>query len=289
MNPVEMRSLSRGEMLRLGIKIIVEMISSRGRNLVYLPRRYDSNPDYAQWKTSLEQVRYESGPIKMSAFLDCGPRATPESIWLLFGGNASVALDWLTVTFFAPPSSDAFVLFDYPGFGDSEGKPDRKLIQRCIDDLIEKLAARFSIERSDVGNRFKVMGHSLGSAVALETAVRHSIRKGILIAPFTSVQKMGEKMFGKIIPMLAADRYDNLKSIRELTAAKAELNLHIIHGLQDDIIPVSMARELHEAFPGHTTLWEIPDANHNDILLLLSKELGCALTNGGDFSYVSNK
>ena len=58
-----------------------------------------------------------------------------------------------------------------------------------------------------------------------------------------------------------------------------------LHGSLDDIIPVSMARELHEAFPGQTALWEIPDANHNDILLLLTKELGHALTNGGNFCY----
>ena len=181
------------------------------------PARYDLNPAYEEWKSSVEKFTYDVSGRKMEAFLDCPPDNHPDRVWLMFGGNASVALDWLPVTSFASQSSDAFVLFEYPGYGDSEGRPTRRLINRCVDEIIRILLERFQIEPENICDQFRVIGNSLGCAVALETAARFSIRRGIVISPFTSVREMGQMMFWKPLSYLAADPYDNTKSIERIS------------------------------------------------------------------------
>ncbi|MDF1752292.1 MAG: alpha/beta fold hydrolase [Verrucomicrobiales bacterium] len=268
-----------------GLKWIRETVVSRGRNFIYLPRRYDSNPEYHNLKNSVEEIPYQVSGLNLTAYFASDPNFAPARIWLLFGGNASVALDWLPLISFAPESRDAYLLFDYPGYGESEGRPERKLIQRCVDELARTLCLRYQIETSDIGNRFFVMGHSLGCAVALETAARHRIKKGILISPFTSVQHMGEMMVGKFLSRFAADKFDNIRSLQRISQSGHDACFDIIHGDRDEIIPLEMAQRLHQQSLDQTRLWEIPNANHNDIILTLSRELGEALSNGGNFQF----
>ena len=283
------KSLSKTDLLKIGLKLTGETVISRGRNFIYLPRRYDSNPEYEQWKSSLEAISYEVSGLKMRAFLDSDPESPPERIWFLFGGNASLALDWLPVTSFAPPSADAFVLFDYPGYGECEGAPSRRLINSCIDQLIVEVMAKFSIDPAESGDRFLVKGHSLGCAVALETASRYGIKRGLLVSPFTSIREMAQQMFWKPLSYFAADPYDSVETLQKISELVTEAEFHIVHGTNDSIIPIRMAKDLHAAAPRITRFWEIEDADHNDILLLLSRELGTALTNGGAFSYGPEK
>lgn len=281
--------LSKTDLLKIGLKVTGETVRTRGRNFIYLPRRYDSHPEYEKWKSSVEAISYDVSGLQMKAFLDCDPENPPERVWFLFGGNASVALDWLPVTSFAPPSSDAFVLFDYPGYGECQGLPSRKLINRCIDQLMTDLMLRFSIDPTEAGDRFLVKGHSLGCAIALETAARYGIQKGILVSPFTSIRAMAQEMFWKPLSYFAADPFDSVETLRKISGLDGEAEFHIVHGTNDSIIPIRMARDLHAAAPSITRFWEIEDADHNDILLLLSSELGTALTNGGTFSYATEK
>lgn len=277
MDPQDLHNLSKFDLFKYGAKIATETLVTRGRNFIYVPRRYDSNPEYEKWKLEVEPITYTVSGNTYKAWLDTDPVDPPERVWLLFGGNGSVAIDWLPVTTFAPPSADAFVLFDYPGYGDNPGKPSRKGIQRCIDELILQLLTRFDLDAQQISSRFRVMGHSLGAAIALETAVRYEIPRAVLIAPFTSVRDMAAHLFWKPLGLLAADPYDNGKSLQKMPQ---DSEITIIHGQNDAIIPIDMARQLHQAHPEITKLIEHPEAGHNDILLMLSDQLGEILTSG---------
>lgn len=278
----DLNNISKSKLSVIGIKMTAKTILSRGRNFIYAPRSYDSNPEYEKWKESLEPITYKVGQLSLKAWLDTDTAQPPERVWLMFGGNGSVALDWLPITSFAPPSRDAFVLFDYPGFGDNAGKPNRKLIKQCVDALITTILERLSIQPEEIETSFRVMGHSLGCAIALETASRYSITQGILVAPFTSIREIGSTLFWKPLTYLAADPYNNYTS---LTNLPPDSKFHIIHGTDDEIIPLQMGRTLHQASKGKTSFWQIPEADHNEILLKLSEQLGLALTNGGDFEF----
>ena len=270
---------------KLACRLVFGAVATSGRNFVYFPRTYSSNTDYQEWKQAVEPITYRMGKLSMTAFIDCDPEQKPERIWLFFGGNGALALDWLPLTTYSPMSGDAFILVDYPGFGDSEGKPSQKLIASSIDILVSKLSERYSVSSGEIADRFFVMGHSLGAAIALETANRHGIKRGILISPFTSIDEMAKLYFGKILPMFLGESYDNQKALADIAASSPGSMFHIIHGVIDSQIPVAMAQDLHKGASSITTLSKIPEADHNDIIMKLSDELGIAITNGGHFQF----
>lgn len=271
----DLNNISKTGLFRLGVKILCETIYTRGRNFIYIPRRYDEIPEYEDWKKEVTPIPYQVGKHSLQAWVDSDPIQPPDRVWLMFGGNASLALDWLPITTIAPPSSDAFVLFEYPGYGDNQGKASRPMIRRCIDELIVTLLDRFDMNPTEINTRFRVMGHSLGAAIALDTAARYQIREGVLIAPFTTVRAIGATMFWKPLTYLAADPYDNLDS---LTKLPADSKFQIHHGQLDNVIPVEMGKALNEAFPKKTRLNIEPEADHNDIIVMLAKQLATTLT-----------
>ena len=175
-------------------------------------------------------------------------------------------------------------MVEYPGYGKCEGKPSRSAITDSVDRLIETVCDRFLIPESKISDVFHVMGCSLGSAIALQTAARHQIHKGVLVAPFTSIRDAGAMMFPRFLTYIAADPYDNLARLDEINQFKNDqTRFHIVHGEDDELLPISMGRKLNESYPDITTLWPISDADHNDVKLKQAENLGRALTNGGDF------
>lgn len=55
-------------------------------------------------------------------------------------------------------------------------------------------------------------------------------------------------------------------------AAKNALSLFIIHGDADELVPASMAEELHEAAGGDNMFWTVPDAGHVKAYTIATQE-----------------
>jgi len=269
------------------VKLVGKSIVSRGRNLIYIPQRYDSKPEYRQAMQEVEAIHYTSGGDKMVSWMayDEANQKTPDRIWLLFSGNASLALNWLPVTELSTSSNDAYVMLEYPGYGKCEGKPSRQSIIDSTDQLIETICERFSIDVSEISSRFRVMGSSLGAAIALQTAARLEIHKGVVIAPFSSIRDTGALMFPKFLTYLTADPYDNMARLGEINQQKnSDTHIHIVHGEEDELLPLWMGQKLNDSFPDITTLWPIPGAGHSDVKFRQTQNLARALSNDGEFS-----
>ena len=73
-------------------------------------------------------------------------------------------------------------------------------------------------------------------------------------------------MAAKTLPILPArwlvkDKFDNAKKATGLS-----LPVLIVHGTEDEIIPLSMGQRLQPAFPT-ATLYEVSGGNHNDLFV----------------------
>ena len=82
------------------------------------------------------ELNYETSEGKQLAYY-VPPRDESFSgvprVWVLFPGNASLALDWLKFIALAPERDDAFLLMDYPGYGGCEGSPSPASIQESAE------------------------------------------------------------------------------------------------------------------------------------------------------------
>jgi pimeloyl-ACP methyl ester carboxylesterase len=245
-------------------------------NFIYFPRSYP--PGVARkWAADthgkLLDFTTSQGPQR--AFL-LGELAQPRHLWLVCGGNGTVALEWSPWLRAHAPQNDAWLLVDFPGYGDCQGSPNPARIRETLAKVVPLAAAElgWSLPRDTAKLRF--FGHSLGGAACLIAATDLSIQQGVLLAPFTSTMDMTREVIGVPLGFLVWHRYDNTARLAEI-AARGSGKVVILHGTQDEVIPVTMSRTLAARYPQLITLREIPNGHHNDIPELAPAALAAAL------------
>jgi pimeloyl-ACP methyl ester carboxylesterase len=122
------------------------------------------------------------------------------------------------------------------------------------------------------GKKMRFFGHSLGAAVALIAASEYHIQKGVIISPFTSTMDMAKIVIGLPIGPLVTQRYDNSARLRELESF-GDTRVMIIHGVEDEVIPVEMGRQLKTEHPNMVQLVEIPGGHHNDLSMIATDQI----------------
>jgi len=175
---------------------------------------------------------------------------------LLAHGNAGNLSHRLDRTIFLQSELGASVLlFDYRGYGRSEGAPDEEGTYRD-----GRAAYRWLVQERGVSpGRLVLFGESLGSAIALDLAVTHPCRALVLESPFTSVPDMAQVVLPFLPRVFVRTQYDNLGKI-----ARLRVPLLVLHGERDEIVPFAQGRRLFEAAPEPKRFYAIPGASHND-------------------------
>jgi uncharacterized protein len=153
----------------------------------------------------------------------------------------------------------AVFVFDYRGYGYSQGQPDEP---GCIADgnaAQHWLADRLKIRSNDV----ILMGRSLGSAVAVALAAENGARVLILQNAFSRMTDVAALHYPWLpIRLVMTNRYDNLAAIRKFDGPLLQS-----HGTNDELIPLRNAQELFIAAPSTRKKWtEHPNLGHNSRL-----------------------
>jgi hypothetical protein len=149
------------------------------------------------------------------------------------------------------------LLFDYRGYGRSEGSPDEQGTYRDA-----RAAYRYAVEVSHVPPLDLVLfGESLGAAVAVQLALERPVGALVLESAFTSVPEMARAAYPFLPPIgpLIRTRYETIAKVPRLT-----LPLLVLHGERDDIVPIAQGRRVFEAAGGPKRFFAIPGAGHND-------------------------
>mmetsp|Transcript_84519 Transcript_84519/g.182180 ORF Transcript_84519/g.182180 Transcript_84519/m.182180 type:complete len:436 (+) Transcript_84519:3-1310(+) len=193
--------------------------------LLYHPQENSSMHTAERWTSALgmlrgrrylvERITYSltpwawGKPLQQQAyFLRPEPSGGPvDELWVLFGGNAMLATDWLPYCqewlLLDPNYSEtriAFLLVDYPGYGGNVGKPSpSSVLEASVQALRTTLA---QVEGPQP--RINLLGHSLGAAAAAQLAVRLAgcgVPAGRLVmsAPFTDIPNMTLHLAGLLL------------------------------------------------------------------------------------------
>ena len=230
------------------------------RKLIYFPQRsHDILPRDLGLAFEDLSLTAEDG-VRIHAFY-LPPPGVPRWTVLLAHGNAGNMSHRLDRTLLLQSKLDAAVLlFDYRGYGRSEGSPDEEGTYRDA-----RAAHRFLVEEKRVRpDRLVLFGESLGSAVALDLALSRPCRALVLESPFASVPAMARAVY-PFLPLwpLVRTRYDN-----EAKAPRLTVPLLVLHGDRDEVVPFAQGRRVFEAAPGPKRFFAIPRAGHNDTYLV---------------------
>jgi alpha-beta hydrolase superfamily lysophospholipase len=130
------------------------------------------------------------------------------------------------------------LIFDYRGYGHSEGKPSEKGTYLDAEAAWNYLI----VEKQKSPDRIILFGRSLGAAIAAESARRHYPAGIILESSFISVPEMGTHYYPWIpVRLLSKFDYTTIDKIKSITCPKL-----IIHSPDDEIVPFEHGRRLFE-------------------------------------------
>ncbi|MCC6547676.1 alpha/beta fold hydrolase [Candidatus Sumerlaeota bacterium] len=214
--------------------------------MLYHPVPYEDMEGMLRDK-SIRQVRYRTAQGAQTAFyfppVD-DPERAPDRLCLTFTGNAGRVLDWIELVDQFPDRRAGFLMMDYPGYGACEGKPSVPAIMESNDAAIAELADRLGTTPGQLEQHLSVVGHSMGAAMALEFARTHRVEHVVLISPFTSLRAMARIRVGPAFVWLLRHDLDNAARLSELSRLSPRPRVLIVHGQNDETVPVRMARDL---------------------------------------------
>lgn len=147
-------------------------------------------------------------------------------------------------------------IFDYRGYGQSEGRPTERGTYRDA-----RAALDYLRERPDVNSdRIVYFGHSLGAAIAIELAVAHPPYGMALVGPFASIADMAKLALP--IPLagwLVRGHYNSMQRI-----SKVHTPMLVLHGENDEIVPHSQGMKLYQAANRPKRFVTLHGATHNN-------------------------
>jgi uncharacterized protein len=155
-------------------------------------------------------------------------------------------------------SLDASVfIFDYRGYGHSEGVPSEA---GCIADGLAAqrwLAQRLGKRPDDV----VVTGRSLGGAIATAVAAANGAQALVLVNAFSRMTDVAAHHYPWLpVRLVMKNRYDSVARIRKYDGPVFQS-----HGTADWIVPIRFGRELFDAAPtAQKQFVEYDDEGHND-------------------------
>jgi fermentation-respiration switch protein FrsA (DUF1100 family) len=148
----------------------------------------------------------------------------------------------------------AVLIFDYPGYGKSGGRPTEAGCYAAADAGYDWLLAA-----GVPGERVLLYGGSLGGAVAIDVAGRRPHHTLVLVSTFSSMKDMARKLFPYFpTHWLVRNQWDNLAKIRRCTRG-----VFIGHGTADRLVPLAHGERLYAAAPEPRHLVRMPGHDHH--------------------------
>lgn len=242
------------------VLLLVAVLWGYQRHLIYLPDTTTPTSVGAR-----DVVLETSDGLRLGAWL-VPPLGADRGVAVLVangnGGNRSgrlplaqaLAAEGLTV-----------LLFDYRGYGGNPGSPSERGLALDI-----RAAQDYLVEYGVPAHRTVYFGESLGAAVVTELAAERPPAALILRSPFTDLASVGQYHYPFLpVGLLLRDKFLLVDHLAEVKAPIA-----VIYGSRDSVVPPDQSREVAKAAK-HVV--EIPDADHNDAVLVHGPDVVAAV------------
>lgn len=238
-------------------------------NMFFYPDRVNyTRPE--QFRLQAEDLWFNSGGARLHGWWL--PATTPSALGsvLHLHGNAANISNHLPLAAWLPHAGFNVLMFDYRGFGQSEGKPT---LTGIVDDAAVALAALRARPGIDAG-KLVVFGQSLGGATALRLLARDSagVRLAIIESAFDRYRSIAREaaldsvvlapLLPLALPLLPPEADDPISAV-----AAIRIPLVFVHGTLDHVVRHAHSERLHAAANEPKHLLLAPGAVHMEALL----------------------
>lgn len=203
------------------------------------------------------------------------PAQGDASTVVYFHGNGSQLSDDEPFAAAIRAAGLGLLMVEYPGYGPAaDQQASEASVFRAAASVLDHLRDTSGVDQAHT----VLLGHSLGTAVAAEMAVRGYGSRLVLSAPFTSTRAMIQQG-GRYLPsrlLAAADPMDTLSKASRLTVPTI-----VIHGGGDETVPPAMSAELAARLP-HAYRLVLPGHGHNDMGDAIARAAVIAATEPAD-------
>jgi uncharacterized protein len=168
------------------------------------------------------------------------PHDKPKAVILVMHGNGgNLTIRGSLAALLHDRYAASVMIFDYRGYGRSEGTPTVEGVLRDARAARRFLAKVENIKETDI----VLLGESLGGAVAVDMASEDGARGLILDGTFSSLREVAASHYPKLLTdTLVSDRFNSLAKIKKYHGPLLQS-----HGDRDPVVPYEQARKLFAA------------------------------------------
>ena len=255
------------------------MKRTRGDRFFYCPTREVYGQPEDEGVTACESVRFPAGGGRASGghgerdhtlhgwFFPAQGRAKGTVVHC--HGNGGNITGHFVYVAWMPSRGWNVLVFDYRGFGESGGRPNRESVVADTHAAIDYARSRDDVDAS----RVVLFGQSLGGAVAIVAAAQRDDLAGVAIEGAFSDYRREAAFVCKrsillwpvvpFVPLLISRGFDAIDSIAGISPTP----IFLITGTADGICDYRQTIDLHAAAGEPKSLWVIEDGRHTKALL----------------------
>jgi fermentation-respiration switch protein FrsA (DUF1100 family) len=214
--------------------VLVFIIYLFQSHLVYFPDKHIIYNPKAMLNLEYDDIYFETGDrVKLNGWYI--PAKDEHGVILFCHGNAgNISHRLESINIFNQLNMSVFI-FDYRGYGMSEGKPGEKGIY-----LDAEAAWNYLCDFREIRpEKLIIFGRSLGAAIAAWLAKEKSPAAVILESSFTSIPELGTKIYPFLpVRLISRFHYSTAKHVQDIHCKKL-----FIHSKEDEIIPFSLGEK----------------------------------------------
>lgn len=238
--------------------IVMLLMAIFEESLIFFPAPYDDGRDWQPVGLDFQDVYFEANDGTRLHGWYC-PHESPRAVVLFAHGNAGNIAGRADVARTLQRMQLSVFMFDYRGYGRSEGQPNEPGILDDARAARAKLAELAGVAESDI----VLMGRSLGGGVMVDLAANDGARGLILESTFTSLPDVAAIHYSWLpVRLLMRTRLDSASKIGRYTGPLLQS-----HGDRDGTIPYKLGKQLFEAAgtpPEAKRFVTIEGGDHND-------------------------
>jgi hypothetical protein len=224
-------------------------------SLIFFPTRYPDGDWQPDW-LAFEDAWFEADDgVKLHGWY--AGHDDPRAVILFCHGNAgNVTHRADTLRTLHEFVGASVLIFDYRGYGRSEGSPYEEGVLADARAARAWLATREGIAEQEI----VVMGRSVGGGVAVDLAAKDGARGLVVESTFSSLPDVGAYHYRWLpVRWVMRTRFDSLSKIADYHGPFLQS-----HGNADTIVPYRFGRRLFDAANDPKTFITIPGRDHND-------------------------